>query len=379
MQNRSLDFKAAQEIGKIYQSLTDRVSLLGFFLESTAKFIGADDGYLCLAGHHERLWLEASLVAGAKVPPEIMARAEKIHVDGKASFDKTALYIPLLVRNDVLGVAIFTKTEESQAFGPDELALAVGLASQMAGALKSIILYEENMKMERLAAVGQTMGMVLHEIKNIIQLAKLSYEFIKRGTDKHEEKYITRGVNGMGRAMRDLEGFTFDMLNLTKEYEIEPQKIGFAAILKELREDLEEKARDFNVRLDFSLPDDFPEVEGDARSMYRALFNLTKNAIEASDNGKGDSFVRIDVRFKDAEHYVITVEDNGVGMNAEVKAKLFEAFFSTKGRRGTGLGLLILERTIKHHKGTIQVESEPGKGSRFTLLLPKRLTQHPHH
>lgn len=378
MQNTDLDFKAAQEIGKIYQSLTDRGALVGFFLESASKFVRAEEGYLFLAGRQQKLWLEGSSPASAKAAPDVESHASQVHRGGKPVISGETLCVPLFVRNDVMGVAVFCRKIQNIPFTQQEVELALGLSSQVASALKNIILYEENMRMERLAAVGQTMGMVLHEIKNIIQLAKLSYEFIKRGTDKNEEKYVTRGVSGMGRAMRDLEGFTFDMLNLTKEYQIEPQPFGFAGILKELKEDLEEKATDFKVTLEFKLPDDFPEVEGDPRSLYRALFNLIKNAIEASDIDKENCWVHVDVNTTGPDHYEIKVEDNGIGMKAEVKAKLFEAFFSTKGRGGTGLGLLILERTIKHHRGEIHVESELGKGSRFVLRLPKKLNLHSH-
>jgi len=67
------------------------------------------------------------------------------------------------------------------------------------------------------------------------------------------------------------------------------------------------------------------------------------------------------------------IEDNGQGMSAEVKARIFEAFFSTKGQKGTGLGLMIIDRTLKMHHGEIRVESEEGKGTTFTLTLPKTL------
>lgn len=379
MPNRDLDFKSAQEIGKIYQSLTDRGSLVGFFLESASKFIGADEGFLFLAGRQEKLWLEGMNPAnGAQPSAEMADEAGKVHCAGKPIMHPAALYLPLLVRNDVLGVAVFRKRSAEDPFQQEELDLALGLSSQMAAALKGILLYEDNMRMERLAAVGQTMGMVLHEIKNIVQLAKLSYEFIRRGIDKKEDKYLFRGVSGMGRAMREMEGFTTDMLNLTKEYEIEPQSLNLMMIIKDLREDLEDKARDFNVKLEFDVEAGFPEVDADPRSLYRALLNLLKNAIEASDNKKAESYVRVRIRSENNEFYTIVVEDNGVGMTAEVKAKLFEAFFSTKGRSGTGLGLLTIERTVKHHRGEISVESEPGKGTCFVLHLPKRITLPPH-
>ena len=68
---------------------------------------------------------------------------------------------------------------------------------------------------------------------------------------------------------------------------------------------------------------------------------------------------------------ILVVEDNACGMSEEVKAKLFEAFFSTKGKRGTGLGLMVVARTAKMHQGTVKVESQPGVGTKFILTLPR--------
>ena len=73
----------------------------------------------------------------------------------------------------------------------------------------------------------------------------------------------------------------------------------------------------------------------------------------------------------DADNYIrFDVRDNGSGMSAEVKSRLFSSFFSTKGPQGTGLGLLVTSKLIEEHKGTIQVESEPSEGTTFTIRLP---------
>ena len=68
------------------------------------------------------------------------------------------------------------------------------------------------------------------------------------------------------------------------------------------------------------------------------------------------------------------VSDNGCGMTDEVKKKLFTAFFSTKGGKGTGLGLLVIQKLVHEHGGTISVDSKPGEGSTFTMMLPYRKT-----
>lgn len=374
MQPRDRDFQSAHEIGKIYQSLTDRVSLCGFFLDSAVKFAGAAEGHLFLSGREDRLWLETSTVpenpAAAKA---VQAAAQDTAVNGKPRQIPHTLFVPLFAGNTVLGVAVLTRPETEQPFEREDLDLAVGMAAQMAGSLKNLLLFEENLKMERLAAVGQTTGMVLHEIKNIMQLARLSYDFIKRGMENKKEQFLQRGMKNIERALRELDGFTMDMLSLTKEYALETEKTRIEDIFHDLKEDLTDKAADYQISLEFIVEKDFPDIEADKRALYRALLNLVKNAIEAVDTDKEERWVRVGASSAGSDQYLITIADNGMGMTEETRAKLFEAFFSTKGKKGTGLGLMIIDNTVRSHRGEIRIESEERKGTRFLLTLPFKI------
>lgn len=269
-----------------------------------------------------------------------------------------------------MGTACFLKAPGG-SFSAEEVEIAFELASQMSGALRNLILHEENLKMERLAAVGETLSMVMHEIKNIIQIAKLSDELIRRGLKTNNEKFLTHGLDGAARALKEMDGFVWDMLSLTKDYAVEPQRIHPAEILAEVRQDLADKAGGLGIALEVEADETLGNVEGDRRSLYRAVLNLVQNAFEACD--KDPSWIRMGVHPAGAEHYQISVADNGKGMSAEVRAKIFQAFFSTKGRKGNGLGLMIVERTCKAHHGRIEFESEPGRGTTFTITLPRRL------
>lgn len=374
MQPRDRDFQSAHEIGKIYQSLTDRAALCGFFLDSAVQFAGAAEGHLFLSGREDRLWLENSTVpdnpaAARAVQPEAQSTA----VNGKPRQEARILYVPLFAGNTVLGVAVLTRPDSQPSFEREDLDLAVGMAAQMAGSLKNLLLFEENLKMERLAAVGQTTGMVLHEIKNIMQLARLSYDFIKRGMENKKEHFLQRGMKNIERALRELDGFTMDMLSLTKEYALETEKARIEDIFHDLKEDLTDKAADYKIALEFQVEDGFPEIEADKRALYRALLNLVKNALEAVDTDKEERWVKVSAAASGPDHYTLTIADNGMGMSEEVRAKLFEAFFSTKGKKGTGLGLMIIDKTVRTHRGEIRIESEEKKGTRFILTLPFKI------
>jgi signal transduction histidine kinase len=208
----------------------------------------------------------------------------------------------------------------------------------------------------------------------------------------------------MTKTLKEMDGFIWEMLSLTKDYALEPEKVELAAILNELQSDLTERAEGYGIKLDFrtvpipinrneveigAVPatvneknvkagtdPGFPAVEGDGRSLYRALLNLVKNAFEAFQEKK-DACIKIRARIKDGDFYELIVEDNASGMGEEVKAKLFEAFFSTKGKRGTGLGLMVVARTARMHQGAIHVESQPGAGTRFLLTLRRSFPKVP--
>jgi signal transduction histidine kinase len=98
-----------------------------------------------------------------------------------------------------------------------------------------------------------------------------------------------------------------------------------------------------------------------------------ENAIDACvyDRGKPEYVVTFDAFALSAERICFIITDNGMGMDQETREKMFTLFFTSKGSQGTGLGLFIANRVIRQHGGTIKVESEPKKGSKFHICLPK--------
>ena len=102
------------------------------------------------------------------------------------------------------------------------------------------------------------------------------------------------------------------------------------------------------------------------------LSNLISNALEACTRDKGKLSHTITVRadYFDPLHFMIEVEDDGIGMDDSTCEKIFAQFFSTKGTDGTGLGLMVVHEIVKEHGGRIEVLSAQGKGSTFRIILP---------
>jgi signal transduction histidine kinase len=115
------------------------------------------------------------------------------------------------------------------------------------------------------------------------------------------------------------------------------------------------------------------EIDIDADLMRTALYNIIDNAIEACIESQSTPAHRIDFRAQaDKERVVFSVKDTGGGMNAKKVNSIFDLFYSTKGRGGTGIGLYVTRKIIQKHGGTISVSSEPGKGSHFEIEIPRK-------
>jgi two-component system, sporulation sensor kinase E len=122
-----------------------------------------------------------------------------------------------------------------------------------------------------------------------------------------------------------------------------------------------------DIRVEMRLPDELPTVSVDADLLKQALVNLIQNGVEAMPSG-GTLTVRVEAR---APWLLIAISDSGQGISADGRRRLFNPFFTTK-KGGTGLGLAITHRLIQAHGGRIEVDSQPGQGSCFTVWLPMK-------
>jgi signal transduction histidine kinase len=136
----------------------------------------------------------------------------------------------------------------------------------------------------------------------------------------------------------------------------------------------QEKAAGFNVRLREQINPRVPEVQVDIASVRQMLNNLIWNSVQAclNDKQKKNHFVSVKTDFYDDDHFFFRIADNGIGMDQATQRNIFEEFFSTKGSGGTGLGLAVVEKVVNKHGGRIEVDSAPGKGSRFTVIFRLR-------
>jgi len=247
-------------------------------------------------------------------------------------------------------------------------------------------LQKELIQSERLVAVGQTVAGLAHGIKNILNGLKGGVYIVNSAFGKmfkdgqkdalaqgYPDSKLKTGWDMVERNIGRVSGLVLDLLSYSKEREPEYENCDPNTIAGEVCELLEEKAKENNIEIVCNLNKDIGKVYLDPKGVHTSLTNLVSNAIDAcifDPDTEKDWQVQVNVLQKEDGGVVFEVVDNGCGMDKEVQEKLFAQFFSTKGSRGTGLGLLVTQKTIHEHGGTIDVESQSGKGTKFTIQLP---------
>ncbi len=234
-------------------------------------------------------------------------------------------------------------------------------------------LEKELLQAERLAAVGQTVAGLAHGIKNILHGLKGGSYLVDVGIKNNDTAKLTKGWAMVKRNIDRTSNLVMDLLSYSKEREPEYETCRPNEIAADVCELVQAKAQENDVTIIREFDDSIGEVIMDPRTIHEVLLNLMSNAVDACLFDE-DTTKQWRVKLKTAREQDniirFEVEDNGAGMSEEIQHQLFTSFFSTKGHRGTGLGLMVSRKMIEEHQGTIEVQSQPGKGTVFTVRLP---------
>jgi two-component system, NtrC family, sensor kinase len=291
---------------------------------------------------------------------------------------REAICVPLQGRYDTVGV-IYVDTmvplaeamESGQRrFSDEHLKLMIAIGHQAALAVEDTAHYSAMMQSERLAAIGQTIATLSHHIKNILQGIRGGSYLVEMGLDNDDLAVLQKGWDIVRRNQNKISSLVMDMLSFSKEREPDPVPSDLVSLIDDILETVQQRIDEGGVEVRWTRPADLPRVCFDPEAMSRAVLNVVSNAIDAVE---GRDAPRIDVTAEcdaAAGRVRITVADNGAGMDAATLADIFTLFVSTKGAKGTGLGLTVSRKILHEHGGDISASSTPGRGSTFVLEFP---------
>ena len=284
---------------------------------------------------------------------------------------RSAIAVPILSRNEILGI-IHVDTHVSQGqFSPADLKLMTAIGCQTGLAVENARLMASQVQQERLAAVGQAIASLSHTIKNILQGIQGGSHAVETGLEKQSLESVDKGWDIIRRNLSRINALVLNMLSYSRQAPPNPVQTSINAVVREVAELAQAPAKEKQVALATKLATPLPEIAVDPDGIHHALLNIVTNAIEAVPAMKGR--VEISTRLSTQGNEVcIAVADNGPGIETEDQPKIFQAFYSTKGQKGTGLGLAAALKIVEEHGGRITLKSIPGEGSAFVIRLPRK-------
>jgi PAS domain S-box-containing protein len=224
---------------------------------------------------------------------------------------------------------------------------------------------------DQLTSIGLLVGSISHGIKGLLTGLDGGIYMVNSGFQKNKPERVEKGWAMVQRNVERIRSTVLDILYYAKDRELLVEDVDIAALVAEIREGLEKKATDLDVELAIEVAPDSGTLPGDTQAIRAMLLNFLENALDAcrSDSAEKRHRIRLVAR-REPPWMLIEVEDNGIGMDRETREKALSLFFSSKGLKGTGLGLFISNKIVDKHGGTIHIDSEPGEGTRFVVRLP---------
>jgi len=227
---------------------------------------------------------------------------------------------------------------------------------------------------DRLSSLGMLLGSTAHGIKGLLTALDGGIYRLGYGLAHDKRNWIEEGFADVQHLVGRIKKMVLDILYYAKKRELAWKRLSVAAFAAEVAAIARPKAEARGIAFVTDIPADAGEFEADAEAVTAGLVNILENAVDACAAARGQGPGHIDFTVRPLKNTVeFVVADTGIGMDRETQDRLFTLFFSSKGSSGTGIGLFVSNQVIQQHGGTIEVSSEEGKGSTFTVCLPREL------
>lgn len=280
---------------------------------------------------------------------------------------RSLLAVPMMDRDRLIGVLEVVNKVGGDAFSEmDEHVMAM-FSSVAATAVVNARLIGQQIRNERLAAIGEAIASLTHHIKNIITGLGSSTELIQMALDRGNAEMALRTWPVLKRNVARMSCFVQDMLAFAKPRVPVRRPADLSALVRDAAQSVKDALAARSAVLELDLERVSGPVSVDEDGIFRCLLNLLQNAVEALPETGGRVCVTASITPCGALE--ILVADNGAGVPPEIRKNLFQPFFSTKGGRGTGLGLATSEKIVKEHGGSL-VLAPSASGACFRMLVP---------
>ncbi|MDT8377250.1 MAG: ATP-binding protein [Desulfotignum sp.] len=225
-----------------------------------------------------------------------------------------------------------------------------------------------------LTSLGLMLGSMSHGVKGMLTALDGGIYQLETGLKKQDEARVSGAFEQVKLMTDKIRDMVLEILNYARSRQMQYAPVPVVEIVEHVMKSVRPAASKNNVLCEVFLPDSPGIMEIDSVWMESALVNFLENAVDACayDHEKSVHRVSLTVTIEPEEIICFCIQDNGIGMDQETREKMFTLFFTSKGSRGTGLGLFIAHRVIQQHGGTVHVTSALNQGTELTIRLPRK-------
>lgn len=324
-------------------------------------------------------------------PPVVLTDIKMPNMDGiellqKIKHENPETEVVMITGHGDMDLAIKSLKYEATDFitkpiNVDALEISLKRAQEKIFTREKLKEYTENLEtlirektelQDHLSSLGLMISSISHGIKGLLTGLDGGMYLLDSGLSQKREDRIKEGWDVVKLMAERIRKMVLDILYFAKERDLKWERIDALSFAEEIAKVLAPKMSDHDIEFEKKFDTKIGEFEVDAGHIHSALINILDNAVDACTIDPKKKAHKISFYVGQDRNYIdFEVIDNGIGMDADIQAKIFTPFFSAKGEKGTGLGLFIANKIIEQHGGNIEVKSTLGKGTRFRIRIPK--------
>ena len=300
-----------------------------------------------------------------------------------------AVLLPAFIGEELVAFLVLGTKRSKEIYTPDDLGMFKILAGQAGLAIENAQFYQELKEAQatilqaaKLSSIGELAAGFAHQIDNPLGVISLGCQLCLRDIkeDFTQENLTEKGKKAL-EAMEDRMNKVIDTAHraadlvqrirgYAKPADRDFEQVDLNPVMEDALSLAQYQITHGGINVNRNIPQDLPKIKGIGVQLEQVFLNMILNSCEAMAGKKGELTISARVGKDDPHRVEVILADNGCGIPQENLKKLFDLFYTTKGSRGTGVGLSMAYRIVKDHNGNINVESEIGKGTRFIVSLP---------
>ncbi len=284
------------------------------------------------------------------------------------------LNVPITINGTMAGLLTVT-SDTPEAFDQLDLSLLATLSNEAALAVDRMRMCRRNLQNERMAAVGETVATIAHYITNITSNLSGSRHVMDLAIQARDWARVERVWGVLRRTNLAVSQLVLNLLNYSKKREPVLEPTDPREVIEFVVEQCVDRAEQYGVEIELDIEGLPDEVLLDAGQIEHCLLNLVVNGIDVMPHGGS---LKIRARYdSDAQQLRIDVSDEGPGIPPQDLKRIFEPFYSSKGSKGTGIGLAVSRKIAREHGGDLVVSSRENEGATFSIILPVKEAHSP--